>query len=309
MSEEIANPQTTKRELLAQALNDIFAVRNNDFLSVLAVVVGFASLGWLADSILPLFQDLAMLIYSCVYKTHFETKFVESFIKLIIPLSWFILFVFLLFRNRKQNTKELEYEKIVAARHKGLIIMLSKYTVRFNKDGYKTPKEITEAINNQDLDQDKVFSCCNWGQMAFAVAYHAPTLEKCWILTTKTGSKESYPEAEILVKFLAKNTVCEQIVIEDENDVGETANKVKAILVNSENSLQTKEIISDFTGGTSAMTSGMILATLDENRQIEYIRQDFKTDLTQARLDKVNEEQIILSPKTNLRMAQQLAKK
>jgi hypothetical protein len=38
--------------------------------------------------------------------------------------------------------------------------------------------------------------------------------------------------------------------------------------------LEEAEIIADFTGGTSPMSGGMILATVDEGRKIEYLRQD-----------------------------------
>jgi hypothetical protein len=34
------------------------------------------------------------------------------------------------------------------------------------------------------------------------------------------------------------------------------------------------DLIADITGGTAAMTAGMVLATLNDDRHVEYLRQD-----------------------------------
>lgn len=314
MDEKDDSNLPSKSEVLAGALKNSFSVKNSDLLSIGLVVLTLIGVGWLADSFLPFFQDTGVLIYNLVYNASLETKFAESALKMIFPLSGILVLMFLLYKNHQRNSQEIQYEKTVAERHKGLIVMLSFYSVRRNQDGnpkgYAAPAEIVQAIKKNNLDKNKIFAGCNWGQMAFAVAYHALVLKKCWILTTENGSKKQYEQAEKLIKHLAKNAKCEQIIIEDENDIGETANQIKKIYLEAEKAnFPTDEIIADFTGATAAMSGGMILATLADDRKIEYIKQDFKTDLSAERLELIESEQLILSPQTNIRAAQTLAKK
>jgi hypothetical protein len=249
-----------------------------------------------------------------LYHASLETKFGESALKMIFPVGGVLVLMFLLYKNHRRNSQEIQYAKTVAERHKGLIVMLSFYSVRRDKDGnpkgYANPEEIVQEIEENDLDKNKIFAGCNWGQMAFAVAYHAPVLKKCWVLTTENGSKNHFDQAAKLIKYLAKNAECEQVEIKDENDIGETANKIKKIYLEAEKAnFPTGEIIADFTGATAAMSGGMILATLADDRKIEYIKQDFKNDLSEERLELIESEHLILSPQTNIRAAQKLAKK
>lgn len=314
MNEEDISNFPSKSEVLAEALKNSFSVRNNDLLSVGFVILTLIGIGWLADSFLPFFQDFGIFIYNLFSDAPLETKFGESILKMIFPIIGISILAYLIFKNHQRNIQEIQYEKTVAERHKGLIVMLSSYNVRRDKDGnskgYQKPNEIAEAIEAGVLDKNKIFGGCNWGQIAFAVAYHAPVLKKCWILTTKNGSEKYYEIAEKLVKYLASNTECEQIEINDENDIGETANKIKKIYLDAERKeFPTNEIIADFTGATAAMSGGMILATLADHRKIEYIKQDFKNELSVERLSLIESEQIILSPQTNLRMARNLSKK
>jgi len=314
MSEKDVSNLPSKSEVLAEALKNSFSVRNSDLLSVGLVVLTLIGVGWLADSFLPFFQDSGILIYNLIRNAQLETKFVESALKMIFPLSGVFILILLLYKNHQRNLQEIQYEKTIVERQKGLIVMLSFYSVRRDKDeipgGYTTPDKIVEAIDQNNLDKNKVFAGCNWGQMAFAVAYHAPVLKKCWVLTTQNGSKQYYEHAQKLINYLAKSAECEQIEIKDENDIGETANAVKKIYLEAEKeNFPTNEIIADFTGATAAMSGGMILATLADDRKIEYIKQDFKNDLSEERLELIESEQIILSPQTNLRATRKLAQK
>jgi hypothetical protein len=304
----------SKSEVLAEALKNSFSVRNSDLLSISLVILTLIGIGWLADSILPFFQDVGILIYNLISNASLETKFGESALKMIFPLVGVLVLMFLLYKNHQRNSQEIRYAKTVAERHKGLIVMLSFYSVRRDKDkkpkGYANPEEIVQAIEKGTLDKNKIFAGCNWGQMAFAVAYHAPVLKKCWVLTTETGSKNHFEQAIKLIKYFAKNVEPEQVEIKDENDIGETANRIKNIYLEAEKAnFPTDEIIADFTGATAAMSGGMILATLADDRKIEYIKQDFNNDLSEARLELVESEQIILSPQTDIRATQRLAKK
>jgi hypothetical protein len=64
--------------------------------------------------------------------------------------------------------------------------------------------------------------------------------------------------------------------------------------------LEPGQIIADFTGGTAAMSGGMILATVEEERQIEYVRQD-KPLLVDGRArtpEEIAQEQILITIRT-----------
>ena len=308
----------SRRETLAETLGQMFAVGNSGVWSVLIFALGVASLGWVTDSLLPVLHDLALLLAHKIRGLPVQTNFTDALIKLIVPLAWFALFIVILFWNARRNLRARAYETTVPLPHKGLIVVLSKYK-RFD-DKKARPAEIAKAIETNTLELDKVLSGCNWGHLAFVVRYHAPTLQQCWIIVTenrseeeKDGSKDDYEQAATLIKFLTKDereVFCTQVVITNPNDIGETAQAVSRIyreLAQTNSALKPPDVIANFTGGTAAMSGGMILATLDEGREIEYVAQGIALNQAITR-QQVGEQKLIVSPRTSLKLAQLFAR-
>jgi hypothetical protein len=113
------------------------------------------------------------------------------------------------------------------------------------------------------------------------VEHHASILKHCWILCTKGqgGSAGQFDTARGILVLCAPNAEFRQVTVSDAHDVSCIVPIVEAIYHPGENyDIDPSRIIADFTGGTAAMSAGMILATLNEDRQVEYLRQDRPLD-------------------------------
>lgn len=315
------NEIPSRRETLGEALSSLFSATGSGLWAPLTLAIGVASLGWLADSMLPILQDVSIVLHAKLRGQAAETKFSESLVKLVFPTLWFLALALFLYLQRRKNLQPIAYKSVVPEPHKGLIVMLSKYSPLHNQVSYASPDEIVREIQTGSLDLDKVFAGCNWGQMAFVVRYHAPALQRCWVLVTensseakKDGSKDEFEQAKALIDFLTKNDrniICEPSPIKNPNDIGETAQIISRIyrdLIQTESELKPDELISDFTGGTAAMSGGMILATLDEGREVEYVVRGvtLQQGITSQQ---VREQGLIISPRTSLRMVNLFAGK
>ncbi|HEX8565167.1 MAG TPA: hypothetical protein VF648_05820 [Pyrinomonadaceae bacterium] len=180
--------------------------------------------------------------------------------------------------------------------------MLSDYRQFDSQPSYKNPDEIVKRIENNTLDIELVFSGCNWGQSAFAANFHALALKELWVITTEDKSSAQFERAKKLFEFIAGESIkCDEVRIKDSNNIGEVARKISQIF-RQLSDLKSEQIISDITGGTAAMSGGMILATLDEGRKIEYVRQGVKLQNFTAK--EIREQNLIISPHTSPRMAQ-----
>ena len=116
----------------------------------------------------------------------------------------------------------------------------------------------------------------NWGPLVVAVEHHAARLRHCWIACTP-GSQAQFDAAQWVVHaFAGPKATCHQRHC-DQNDIGDVVNSINYIYEEAlmgGASLAPHEVIADFTGGTAAMSGGMVVATIEEERQIEYVRQD-----------------------------------
>lgn len=218
-------------------------------------------------------------------------------------MTLFLSVISFFYFSRRRNLQPKLYEVTEAAPRKCLIYMLSTY----NPKNALSLEDLMLKINDETLTLDEVLSNTNWGNLAFTVAFHAPIVEKCLIITTVDASK-LFDKAEKLVKYIVKKQAnraieCDEVKIgeetQDANDIGKVANVIKRCYQKLESeSYEFVDVVANITGGTSAMSGGMILATLAEDRNIEYIRQDEK--LTEDLLKRGN---IMLSPKTTYKLA------
>jgi hypothetical protein len=245
--------------------------------------------------------------------------FSEPAMKLLLPALVFLATIAVLALNARRNSKQRSYESIVPDPHKGLIVQLSAY----NNHGpgvqsrYESAEQIRQAASTGALDLAEVFKS-NWGQFAFAARYHAPVLRYCWVVCMQgeRGSSQSYAAAEGLIKAIVKrasgrDVTCFPVGLADENDIGKTAEAVSHIyrrLRETAPELKTSDLIADFTGGTAAMSGGMILATLQEDREIEYLRRGV-TLAVELDAAAVQAQRIIISPRTSHGMVELLGRR
>jgi hypothetical protein len=302
------------RTTLAEALSRMFAFeKSGGIKSVLLFGWSLAVFSWFVDSLLPLGQELSQ--WFCTWWNNAPVHhFSEPAIKVIVPAVVFLLTIAGLIANAWRNTKPPIYESIVPDPHKGLIVQLSAYSNRGPgvQSRYEAAEQIKQASLKNGLDLAEIFKS-NWGQLAFAVRYHAPVLRYCWVVCTQgdKGSSQSYGAAESLIKAIVKcesgrEVICFAVELEDENDIGKTAEAVSNIYRNlggQAPELSSKEIIADFTGGTAAMSGGLIIATLQEDREIEYLRRGV-TLTVELNQQAVNDQRIIISPRTSRGMVE-----
>lgn len=303
----------SRKETLSEVFWRMFVFQNSGLAPGVVFLVSLASLGWVVDSTLPIVQEVGQRLLARWFGwVSIPSSFPSLLIKLAAPAVLFLIVLGVLYRNARRNARPAEYASEAPWPHKGLIVMLSKYNQRYGKHGYDSPKDIIGAIEAGTLDEDRLFDGCNWGQLAFAVRYHAPMLQQCWVVVTKGGSGDNFDQAKRLIAHLVGRTVeCTRIEIADENDIGETARVISNLytgLSKTAGGISASDVIADFTGSTAAMSGGMIIATLNEREDIEYINQ--RISLTQAITpEQVRAEKIIISPRTSLRIAQFFARR
>ncbi|MEN3334128.1 MAG: hypothetical protein V7641_3493 [Blastocatellia bacterium] len=308
------------RTTLADALSGMFAFeRGGGTKSVLLFGWSLAVFSWFIDSLLPLGQELSQYVLNWMRGNALAHHFSEPAMKLFVPALVFLATIAVLTLNAWRNARPRRYESVVPDPHKGLIVQLSAYSNRGPgvQSRYESFEQIRQASLKGDLDLAEVFKS-NWGQLAFVVRYHAPVLRYCWVICTQgdRGSSQSYATAEGLIKAIVKrasgrDVTCFAVELADENDIGITAEAVSHIyrqLRETAPELKASDLIADFTGGTAAMSGGMILATLQEDREIEYLRRGV-TLATELDAAAVQGQCIIISPRTSHGMVESLGQR
>ena len=317
IEQRLATP--SMRTTLAEALSGMFAFeKGGGIKSVLLFGWSLAVFSWFVDSLLPLGQELSQWFWTW-WKNAPVHHFSEPAMKLLVPAIFFLTTIAYLAFRAWRNTRPRSYESVVPDPHKGLIVQLSAYSDRGPgvQSHYESVEQIRQAALQGELDLGEIFKS-NWGQLAFVVRYHAPVLRYCWVISTQgdKGSSRSYGAAETLVKAIVKresgrDVTCFAVRLEDENDIGQAAEAVSHIyrqLREAAPDLKAADLIADFTGGTAAMSGGLILATLQEDREIEYLRRGVALA---AELDAaaVQAQRIIISPRTSSGMVELFGRK
>ena len=175
--------------------------------------------------------------------------------------------------------------------HEGLVVLLSPYRISERRkqvvEAVKPPSDVQalhalleseEEWARTDLRR-QVFAT-TWGTLWAAVEHHQGKLRYCWLVGTEgeDGSQQQVETACRLVEAAALRPVrCyDGYAVENGVDVGAIVEVVDRLYRNAIPALdlEADNVIADFTGGTKGMTAGMILATLDRRRKIQYLRQD-----------------------------------
>jgi len=186
-------------------------------------------------------------------------------ILLVIGHSWNVN------RKRKQ-LKNVSFEPLDES-YKGLIVSISR--INEAKEEIISKINSVKDINNLD-DLKELFELRGVGQTFRAIMHHRNELEVCWLLHTD-GSMEAKDVVEWFIKkFCLKliNTI--PIRIEDPYNLKSIHKAVNEIYVKGleEVNLHETEVIADITGGTTPMSSAIILSCASADRDIEYVEQD-----------------------------------
>jgi hypothetical protein len=140
--------------------------------------------------------------------------------------------------------------------------------------------ESCDALSVRDLAELRTeLLKSNWGPLVVAVEHHRDRLRIVWVLCTKggQGSARQFPSVKRLIGLLCGREVsCEAVEVGNANDIGETAAAVQRVYRDQvpDADLDPEDVIADFTGGTAAMSGGMVLATLHWERRLEYLSQE-----------------------------------
>jgi hypothetical protein len=160
--------------------------------------------------------------------------------------------------------------------HPGLLFTLPIFRC-IGDHGFNSVAELAESVGNRDF-RKRAFET-NWGPPILAIEHHLSQLQHCWIACTPQISKEDYAAIEGVVAFIARNApslvTCHQVALDNPNSILAVQQAIKGIydIELKEANLSAQDLIADITGGLSTITGGIVLATLDEDRPIEYLTQ------------------------------------
>jgi hypothetical protein len=297
----------TRAETLGESIIGLFEVSENKLASLGTFLLGLAVVTWFIDSWYPLIDAIGIRLAAWWLETAYEPVDLASLAIRTLPPTIIAAALLIYLYNKKRNEiKYRNYESKVPHTHPGLILMLSPYRPLFGKAGYASAHDLSYAIRANSLDREMLFKGCNWGQLAFVIKYHAAVLKHVWVLVTngEGGSEGELDDFKELVDVFCNDVEIHSVTITNKNEIDGTAAAVSSIylqLSESNSTLNPEEVICDFTGGTSAMSAGMILATVNENEELEYVAQGYplSDDLTNADIAR---DKIILSHKTDQRM-------
>jgi hypothetical protein len=306
----------TRRARFFEILSNIFDFqRNRTGRSIALFVFSTAAFGWFVTNT---FSLIALLLKIAVGKWNLQVierpreMLVGAAVDFAVSALFFAIAFWMMWRNYHRNTPAEPAISLKPPRpHKGLILMLGPYNPRGSS--LRTISDVNTNLSSPTL-RDEVLKS-NWATLVVPAQHHAPALLHCWIICTagESGSSSQYDTAVKVVGTLAGPGIhCHKEEMDDANDISRIVPRISQIYKEGalKHNLEEGEIIADFTGGTSPMSGGMILATVDENRKIEYLRQD-KPLVVNGRTRSVAEiaqEEILVTISTSPSLVQRIAR-
>lgn len=129
-----------------------------------------------------------------------------------------------------------------------------------------------EAI---DADLRRELLRTNWGPPLAAVEHHSAALEHLWVIVTPESRGEFGLFRQMVERCVpGRHLAVHERQIRGHSDVESMFATVNSIYMEAEShGLKPQDVIADFTSGTAAMSGGMIIATLRDDRPVEYLRQ------------------------------------
>jgi hypothetical protein len=174
--------------------------------------------------------------------------------------------------------------------HPGLIVNLSRFGQR---EEFHLARDLI-ATREAPGFRTRVLTT-NWGPLLVAVEYHADVLRHCWLVCTPQA-RSDFEHAQTLIGEIAPNCVCHAVDLDNPHSIFAVQRTIREIYDGLDEAMPAAQVIADITGGLSSMTSGMVLATLDEDRAIEYLRQDkpLVTGGVALTREQIREQQILV---------------
>jgi len=144
-------------------------------------------------------------------------------------------------------------------------------------------EERDEAVRNLDFDRLKL-EASNFKPTIRAIVSHKDRLEHCWLLAT-TGTRPdavgSLAYAHLLAEYLKQRHGINSTFYygdnyaisldEDSQVLSKTYDLVQQVFREIPNRSTPREVVADITTGFRSMTLGMVLACLDEERDVEFV--------------------------------------
>src|SRR5436305_10489473 len=112
-SDETLSEIPSRRETLAEALGSLFSAGKSGVLGIVIFALGVASLGWLADSLLPLLHDLSVWSFAKLRGEQVTTSFRLSLVKSVFPFLILGGLIVVLYLNRPKSRQPIFYESKV----------------------------------------------------------------------------------------------------------------------------------------------------------------------------------------------------
>jgi hypothetical protein len=208
-----------------------------------------------------------------------EFGYLTAIVSTVVLIAFVLLVIFLAihitprYKDRKrEQLKNIIFEPL-GDRYKGLIVSISR--LNDAKEEIINKIDSIKDINNLE-DLNKLFELRGVGQTFRAIIHHRKELEVCWLLYTE-GSVEGKEVVEHFIKKFGLsliNTI--PIFIEDPYNIKSIHKSINGIYVKGleEANLHETDVIADITGGTTPMSSAIILACTSSDRNIEYVEQN-----------------------------------
>ena len=195
----------------------------------------------------------------------------------ILAIGFLVVFIIttihILNENRKRKQLGTTPFEPLGERYKGLIVSISIIN--------EAKEEITNKINSvKDLNDveglNKLYELRGIGQTFRAIIHHLKELEVCWLLYTEDSVEGKEVVEHFIKKFGSGIVNSIPILIENPNNIKSIFKTINEIYVKGleEVNLHETEVIADITGGTTPMSSAIILACTSSDRNIEYVEQD-----------------------------------
>lgn len=245
-------------------------------------LLGTIIFAWFIQVTYNLVFNLSVLFF---YSKADEKTF-RDFRGIIIPSIIFLILILITYIYYKRNNKVETSIRgdISPEKHKGLALLLSAIP-EDKKDkpvDYRKTDSFKNDLKHEDLKRIRknIFKT-NWGPLMYVIEYHKSKLHHCWLIcsTGQKGSDKNFDEASTLIRKIVPNCNVYRVDFHEPYKINETDIKmIRNIFLNSSDyGLTRNDIIFDFTGGTAVMSGSMIMATIDDDLVLEYLRQDINS--------------------------------
>ena len=167
--------------------------------------------------------------------------------------------------------------------------------------GYTLPEHLVAGVEQPDF-RLRAFDT-NWGPEIVAIEHHLGRLQHCWIACTPQVPEAHYILMKRVIGAMAPGVECHVVKLSDPNSVLDVQKAIERVYsVEAEDAhLSPRDVISDITGGLSTITAGIVLATLDEERPIEYLTQGVKLiqDGRAMTIEEIRARQLLVALRTS----------